>query len=259
MKFFPEKNIDLQEVKKNKKIDIKILLAENNAPNSTLFIEIIKKLKFECDLAVNAKEAISLSKKNNYDLIFINCQMSGLNGISVARTIRNFYEDANKQVCIIALTEFAADEDIKNTISSGIDDFITKPFNISKLKYVVTKYSKRIKNKNTSKKTVKNYEECINDFMIESELDRHTCERLVELFKNNAENLLKLIIKNIKDKKNHEAAFLLHKLKGSSANVRAHNIFKSIETAEKALKNNDSKNALHYIKNAFEQLNDFHC
>jgi len=134
-----EENINSLEHGFNK--DLKILLAEDNEINSSLFLEILKTFGLKCDLAVNGLEAVSMCVKENYDIIFMDCQLPELDGISAAKKIRKIYDNSKKNYAIIAITAFAMDKDIEFCLKSGMDDCIIKPVNINRLKNLIKKYS----------------------------------------------------------------------------------------------------------------------
>jgi len=120
--------------------NLKILLAEDNEINSSLFLEILKTLGLNCDLATNGLEAVRMSSKKNYDIIFMDCQLPELDGISATKKIRKIYK-SRKDYTVIAITAYAMEKDIKHCLASGIDDCIIKPINIEKLKNLIKKYS----------------------------------------------------------------------------------------------------------------------
>lgn len=53
----------------------KVLVAEDNIVNQRVAINLLKKLNFQSDLAINGKEAIELAQKNKYDIVFMDCHM----------------------------------------------------------------------------------------------------------------------------------------------------------------------------------------
>ena len=75
---------------------------------------------------------MDIIKEKKFDLILMDLQMPGMNGDEVTRLIR-LGED-NKDTLIIACTADNADEVSARCLKAGMDDFMTKPFDITELK-----------------------------------------------------------------------------------------------------------------------------
>lgn len=105
---------------------LSILLVEDNEVNQKLTKRIFHKLGYEVDLAKNGEEAVLLSSKNNYDIIFMDIHMPVMDGMAATRLIR----DKGITSTIIALTANAMTGDREKYLACGMNDYIAKPVKI---------------------------------------------------------------------------------------------------------------------------------
>lgn len=119
---------------------LKILVVEDNIVNQKLFNLVLNKLGCIVDIASNGEIALSKVKTNPYDLILMDIQMPVMGGIETTVIIRN---NINKTVPIIALTAAAMKEDEERCFACGMNDFITKPVEMNKLKEKIIKWTNR--------------------------------------------------------------------------------------------------------------------
>ncbi|RIH66681.1 hybrid sensor histidine kinase/response regulator [Mariniphaga sediminis] len=119
--------------------DIKILYAEDNLVNQRVTQLLLQKIGIVCDIAENGKKAFDMFKSNGYDLILMDMQMPEVDGLESTRKIRE-HEAAhkiNKPVYIAAVTANAFSEDKRRCFEIGMNDFISKPFNVAELKKII--------------------------------------------------------------------------------------------------------------------------
>ena len=149
---------EIEQVKKDTEKpfeEMKILVAEDNPINQKLIRTTLEKFGIDVTLASNGQEAFDLRKQNEYDLIFMDIQMPVMNGLEATNEILH-YEKINhlNHIPIIALTANALTGDREKYIEAGMDNYISKPINISELKNLISSYSKikQSDNKKNSKK-----------------------------------------------------------------------------------------------------------
>ena len=109
-----------------------MLLAEDNAVNQRVAVRMLERLGCRVDVAGNGLEALDLSSRLPYDIIFLDCQMPELDGYGAARAIRK-REAGGPRVPIIALTANAMDGDREECLAAGMDDYLTKPVAMASL------------------------------------------------------------------------------------------------------------------------------
>ena len=110
----------------------RILLAEDNVVNQKVAARLLEKLGHHVDIAVDGNAAILAWASNPYDLILMDCQMPNLDGYEATREIRR-REDGRKRIPIVALTANAMTSDAEKCYAAGMDEFVSKPIDRSKL------------------------------------------------------------------------------------------------------------------------------
>ncbi len=113
---------------KNAKLMTKILVVEDNPINMELVIELLSSKGFTVHTAIDGEEAIRKTEKEVYDLILMDIELPGKDGVEVTKIIKA----KSKNTPIIALTSYAMKGDKERFLSAGFDDYISKPLDISK-------------------------------------------------------------------------------------------------------------------------------
>lgn len=103
----------------------RILLAEDNEINQEIVIELLKSNEITVEVANNGLEALEMLDNEIYDAVLMDCQMPIMDGYTAAQKIRA--QKKFKDLPIIALTANAMTHDKEKTLSSGMNDHITKP------------------------------------------------------------------------------------------------------------------------------------
>ena len=123
---------------KQKKDEVKLLLAEDYKHSQIIVTRLLKKNNFENVVVVeNGEEAYNAARKDKFDLILMDMQMPIMNGFEATEKIRQLPE--YKDTPIIALTAFAMKGDREKCLDAGATDYIPKPIDskefIEKVKY----------------------------------------------------------------------------------------------------------------------------
>ncbi len=114
----------------------KILLAEDSKSNQILVEKILQLYGLEVVTVDNGKEAVEKTLQGSFDLILMDIQMPGLNGLEATKKLR----EAGITTPIVALTAYAMPKDRANCIAAGCDDYISKPIDQDELRRVLSKY-----------------------------------------------------------------------------------------------------------------------
>ena len=114
---------------------LNILLVEDNILNQRIVTLTLKKFNHEVIIANNGVEAIDHFKKQNFDVVLMDIMMPVMDGLEATLKIREIESQNNidKRTPIIALTANTMDNDKEECLSFGMDEFMTKPFDIEKL------------------------------------------------------------------------------------------------------------------------------
>ncbi len=124
----------------NIKKDLQLLIVEDNLANQMFMKVILNKMNIKFDIANNGKEAIEKYQNNKYDLILMDVNMPVMNGIEATKEIRKIDEN----IPIIALTASALEGDREKFIKAGMNDYLSKPLDIEKLKVILEKYGNKL-------------------------------------------------------------------------------------------------------------------
>jgi CheY-like chemotaxis protein/HPt (histidine-containing phosphotransfer) domain-containing protein len=126
----------------------RVLLVEDNKINQKVAVGILKKSGIKIDLAQDGQEAVNSVKNSSYNVVLMDIQMPVLDGLEACRQIR--LDDRFKELPVIAMTAHAMKGDRELCISSGMNDYISKPIDPDQLILVLAKWL--IPNKNNIKK-----------------------------------------------------------------------------------------------------------
>jgi two-component system sensor histidine kinase BarA len=131
---------ELVQVKNQTKQRIKILCVDDNSANLKLIGAFLSEFDVDTALANNGVEAIERCEKNRFDIVFMDIQMPGMDGLKASKLIRKT-SAKNLKLPIIALTAHAMKGEKERLLSEGMDDYLTKPINQEQLKSCIKKWT----------------------------------------------------------------------------------------------------------------------
>lgn len=130
-----------KEVNAENKIErkeVRILVAEDEEYNMLYINELFSKTDYILLEASNGKEAVDLVNRNpEIDVIFMDIKMPIMNGKEAMRIIK----ERSPKIPIIALTAFAMESDVENSMKQEFDDYLTKPIDKKQLFKLIEKYT----------------------------------------------------------------------------------------------------------------------
>jgi len=126
---------------KDKKLGSKprILLVEDDASIQQLMRITLDTKEWDLMIVSDGHEAIASWEKGAFNLILMDVQMSGMDGLTAAREIRR-REPKGSHTLIMALTAHAHEQARKECLEAGMDDILIKPLRLENLKDIVNKY-----------------------------------------------------------------------------------------------------------------------
>ncbi|HBC76217.1 MAG TPA: hypothetical protein DC017_15470 [Candidatus Wallbacteria bacterium] len=120
---------------------VKIMFVDDNKACTMLVEKIFKFFKWYYMSFNDAGEALVVSKKERFDIIFSDMKMPGTDGFDFARSIRNNPANPNFETPIIIVSGSDTDDFTgHNRKTSGINEFIDKPYSIEQFNAMVNKY-----------------------------------------------------------------------------------------------------------------------
>jgi signal transduction histidine kinase/CheY-like chemotaxis protein/HPt (histidine-containing phosphotransfer) domain-containing protein/sugar lactone lactonase YvrE len=105
---------------------LRILVAEDNVVNQKVALLLLQRLGYAADVAADGNEALAALRRQCYDVILMDVQMPGMDGLETTRRIRDEWPAAERPR-IIAVTANALREDRETCLSAGMDDYLSKP------------------------------------------------------------------------------------------------------------------------------------
>jgi PAS domain S-box-containing protein len=125
-----------------------ILLVEDNPTNQKLVIRLLENAGYPVDVALTGKEAIVAVQKKKYNLVLMDVLMPEMDGFEATRRIRTLFPSF-AELPIVALTAYAMHGDRERCLEAGMNDYLSKPFNIEELFKIIEKYSNKQSNEET--------------------------------------------------------------------------------------------------------------
>jgi len=248
----------------------KIMVVDDHTVNLLFMRKVLKKIGFaDADEACSGKEAIEMAEQNKYDLIFMDCQMPEIDGFEASTIIRD-REELIGDIKIIAVTADAMKGAREKCLDSGMNDYISKPVDVEKLKAVLSEWIPGDLGSTTEEMqpVTETIEE--NSAPVSKDLEIMDWERfrmftdgdpeeereLINIFITYAEESLEILEQSSQEGQDTEWQKAAHKLKGSAANLGAHALSHvCLEAENSATEDEDTKKEiLERLKSAYEEI-----
>jgi CheY-like chemotaxis protein len=117
----------------------KILVVDDDALNQRMMQVLLTREGYHVDVVPSGAEAIDALKACQYDIVFMDLQMPVMDGIETSRRIRE-WENGGRHTYIVALTASYLPEKGQELFEAGIDNYISKPFELEHIQRLL-KYS----------------------------------------------------------------------------------------------------------------------
>lgn len=117
----------------------RVLVAEDNMVNQLVIETMLEELNCVVTLADNGNDAVEYFLEDDFDLIFMDCQMPVCDGFDATRQLR----DAGKKVAIVAVTANTMTGDREKCLDAGMNDYLAKPFTRSAIAAMLIRWADR--------------------------------------------------------------------------------------------------------------------
>jgi len=114
-----------------------ILLAEDNAVNREVAMDMLQSLGHEVTFVENGREAVAAWRGGNFDVVLMDVHMPVMDGLEATQVIRSREENLDRITPIIAITASAATEDRERCLAAGMTDYLAKPIHEEDLQRVL--------------------------------------------------------------------------------------------------------------------------
>ncbi len=240
--------------------DAYILLVDDNKTNRLVAGEILKKAGASLDFAEDGYEAIRKISKNSYQLVFMDIQMPGMDGLEATRTIKSKKLIFNHPP-IVAMTAYAMQDDEARFIAAGMDDYISKPIKAQTLIAKALEYCGKVerKNENNDSSNEQVYSKDILNKKVITQLLKYTdlaavTESLRE-FTIESKELIGQYEEAVKIADSKNILSKLHTLKGNAGTLGADQLAFIVAKNEEVVKQSGveaAREGLPMIKKAFD-------
>jgi CheY-like chemotaxis protein len=118
-----------------------ILLVEDSVLNQEIAANLLSVAGHQITVASNGTEALEFLQNRSFDIILMDCQMPGLDGIETTKRIRKSeFRHGHARTPIVALTANALNDDRKRCIGADMDDYLSKPYTPDELLSIVDRW-----------------------------------------------------------------------------------------------------------------------
>ncbi len=119
----------------------RVLVVEDNPVNQEVAALLLREMGCRVDVAANGLEALQACSRQEYQLIFMDCQMPVMDGLQAAAELRRREAGAgSRRVPIVALTAHSLKGDRENCLTAGMDDHLGKPFTSAQISAMLQKW-----------------------------------------------------------------------------------------------------------------------
>ncbi len=125
-----------------RKLDV--LVADDHDANRSLAIKILERRGHRCTPASSGDQAIAACAQRTFDVVLMDVQMPGRDGLSATRWIRRRERRTGRHVPIIALTAHALAGDREKCLAAGMDAYLAKPLHAQDLVRLVEQISEEV-------------------------------------------------------------------------------------------------------------------
>jgi len=231
-----------------------VLLVEDDPSNQLLALSHLESWKIKVDVASNGEEALLKTEEKVYDLILMDIQMPGIDGIEATKQIRNS-PNLNRNSPIIAFTANLLDLEADEYKKYGFTDYLFKPYQVSGLYQVVSKNVGRYISQPTFKQDDGiGKQPPLVDFSGLGNLaeDALFIQKMQKLFIDMVPKQLEQLSESVRQKEWEEVANMAHRLKSTYGNIKitgAADAMKKIEEIAREKKNFDQISKLLRLAN----------
>ncbi|MGB0579197.1 MAG: response regulator [Limisphaerales bacterium] len=122
-----------------------VLMVEDNQMNQQSITQYLEAHKFDILVAGDGPTALRLAEAEDFDLILMDVQMPGMDGLECTRELRS--RSKTKEIPIIAVTAMVMDGDRERCLEAGANDYLSKPLDLKQLVRIANQHAGRTQGK----------------------------------------------------------------------------------------------------------------
>ncbi len=237
-------------------ISKQVLLVDDNQINLTLGGELIRLWGHQTTEAIHAQQALTLYRKNNFDLIILDIQMPDIDGTDLLKLMRE--EKPEDSTPVVALTANIMQDEAERLLKLGFDYYLSKPIDEEKLKAILDGNGPKIDTVQPESEPSGNIEDLPTIDLKKSLLLTANSESLLKqifeillkeipAYQNQLEDALKQSDRN-------KISLVIHKIHGVTCYASLPKIRQQVLTIEQLMTRNPTENIDIKIKDIIEEL-----
>ncbi len=228
-----------------------ILVAEDNVTNQDVIRRQLNVLGYACEIADDGNQALEMIQQKEYAVLLTDCHMPEMDGYELTGWVRKMEKDKDRHMPIVAITANALQGEGDRCLEVGMDDYLAKPLEMSKLKATLKKWMTAREPGETpdppdgNDDSAKNIDgggggpvdpRALKDMFGD---DDETFREILNDFVEPSRAIVKDIEEAYDNRKNQDIGAAAHKLKSSSRSVGANRLADLCATLEAAGKSGD--------------------
>lgn len=119
----------------------RVLIAEDSSVIQNLARKILAQQNFDISAVKNGQQVLNSIEKEDFDLIFMDINMPGMDGMECTRKIRSHSNPAISAIPIVAITGNAMNYSLQEFTDAGVNEVLHKPLNFDNLVEMAIKYT----------------------------------------------------------------------------------------------------------------------
>jgi len=232
-----------------------ILIVDDNEINQVVAESLLQAVGMNTVIANNGQVAIDKLKTNAIDLVMMDCQMPIMDGFTATEKIRSGHAgETVSTIPIIAMTAGAMATDREKCLKSGMNDYLTKPFNSQRIQDIVNTWLQPlISELDQGLQTVEQNQQVVNDDTLTNDAsiwdkqqflerilhDQALFTKLVALFCSTVPERFDSLSQAIANEDYDEIHKVAHSFKGACANISALHLEQLSKVMQDAASNNN--------------------
>ncbi len=199
---------------------LRVLVVEDNSINRQLATRLLRKLGHRVDSVECGQAGVEALAMNDYDVVFMDLQMPGIDGIVATQMIRDGVRDVrDPKVPIIAMTAHVQQQDRDRCAEAGMNGFVAKPIRPEAVAEAIEQLGLEV---NPSGPDDEVFD--ARDLLLSVEQDRELASEVIREFITFVPQQSEKLARALETGEMEEVRKLAHTLKGVAANLRAESI-----------------------------------
>ncbi len=236
---------------------LRVLLVEDNIVNQKVAVGILSKQGFPVQAAGGGQEALEMLAEETFDLVFMDIEMPGLDGLETTRKIRaGEAGEAGRDVPIIAMATHATSQERKDCLVAGMNDYMVKPIRGELIHETIRRVLDGLTHEPDP---VDSTPFSMARLIQKMDGDVELATEILTVFMNDSRQRLKIITGALE---NYDFAFATQEaqsLEGGALNVDAGNIVTMVQDLVQATREKQQDRAADLVRDLAEELDGIDC